>query len=320
MYRHLAAATALAALTSSTALGVVIYDESVDPELSDDNANPTALGTLSSGMNTLIGSFPGGGFARDAWSITIPNGSLLDSIILADYTPGTDDPVNTNLTLVGGPSTLLDTRPSALEPTPIGSNVTPGTSGDFLAGTYTFEMVEGGALDYALDFVVDDAPSGIIYNEAVDGDLGDDGSTPTSIVLDTPGANGILLNVGGDGDARDALTFTIPSGFSLESLILTGYSATGENDSTGLELYAGTDTSGTLLTSGLAAEGFEGDNLYSSITPPTTPFGPGDYTILATEFGAQTDIGFELNVVPEPTTLALLGLGGLATLGRRRAR
>ena len=307
MYRHLVTAAAVAALTSSTAFGVVVYDETVDGELSGSEAAPTSLGVLSSGTNSLIASFAGG-FARDAWSITIPSGLQLDAINLFQYDGGDTTGLSSVTT---GTSTII----SAAD---VGSNVSPSPATEYQAGTYDFSMVEGTALDYQLDFILGAAPSldpDAIWQEAFDGDGSSTTSTSTEVALNGVGSNKIYNTVGG-GDARDTFTFTLLDGQSLVAAQLEAYAST-DGASTGIDLYSGDSVaSGTKLVDGIAAESFIGDNIFFG----STPFGPGTYTLEYLEFGDAADIVLDLQIVPEPTSLVLFGLGGLAVFTRRRAR
>jgi len=307
MFRNFATATAIAALTSTTAFGVVIYDETIDGPLSGSVATPTDLGSLSSGTNSLIGGFAGG-FARDAWSVTIPTGFQLDAINLAQYDGGDTTGLSSDTT---GDSLIISAAS-------VGSNVSPAPATEYQAGTYVFSMVETVALDYQLDFILGAAPTvdpDAIWDETFDGDGSDVTTASTAVTLNGVGSNKIIASVGGS-DSRDTFTFTIPNGLSLAAGVLEAFSTTDGN-TTGIDIYSGTTVaSGTKLADGLAGTGFVGDDLFFG----TSPFGPGTYTLEFLEFGSSVDIALDLQIVPEPASLALLGLGGIAMLGRRRAR
>jgi hypothetical protein len=52
----------------------------------------------------------------------------------------------------------------------------------------------------------------------------------------------------------------------------------------------------------------------------TPPLGPGTYTFLIQQSGSTVSYEFDMTVVPEPTSLCLIGLGGLLLLARRATR
>ena len=87
------------------------------------------------------------------------------------------------------------------------------------------------------------------------------------------------------------------------------------------------DITGAALYGSKAALGAAGSALYTMIVTPTAEgsvnvanvgqvgfYGPNPFTSLPFDLGTLT----QLTIVPEPMTLSLLGLGGLALLRRRR--
>jgi hypothetical protein len=75
--------------SKALAQGTILWDESVNGELSSDYTNPTQLGILSAGSNTVIGHvefFPsgsGGGLRNDYFTFQIPAGLSLTGIGLS---------------------------------------------------------------------------------------------------------------------------------------------------------------------------------------------------------------------------------------------
>ena len=81
---------------------------------------------------------------------------------------------------------------------------------------------------------------------------------------------------------------------------------------------AGPDTFGeSKITTG-GTTYTEGDTGVFHYFNNVTADGSGDITVLASGAGYETITGFQLRAIPEPTTTALLGLGGLALILRRR--
>jgi hypothetical protein len=64
----------------------IIYNESVNGELSGTIGIPTVIGTLDLGINNVIGSTTSSPLDRDFWIITIPTGQRLSTVTLRSYT------------------------------------------------------------------------------------------------------------------------------------------------------------------------------------------------------------------------------------------
>jgi hypothetical protein len=179
----------------------------------------------------------------------------------------------------------------------------------------------------------------VVWDETNMGDLSSDPSAPTGLTLGV-GDNIIFGSVGGGAgglaDVRDYVTFTIGPGQSLVGLVQLVYVdvVTGGPGNRGFHainsgstsfipdpvtagmflggdhldpLPAGTDMLPTLASAPLAGTGF------------SVPLGPGTYSYLVQQTGPElTAYSISLQVVPGPSALALLGLGGIAAMRRRR--
>jgi len=183
------------------------------------------------------------------------------------------------------------------------------------------------------------ASAQVVWDETNMGDISSDPSAPTGLTLGV-GDNIIFGSVGGGGagaaDIRDYVTFTIAPGQSLVGLIQIayldvvtagpgnrGFHAINEGATSFIPdpvtagmflggdhldpLPAGTDMLPTLASAPLAGTGF------------SVPLGPGTYSYLVQQTGPQlTAYSISLQVVPAPGALAVLGLGGLLAMRRRR--
>lgn len=165
----------LAGGLATAAMAGVIHDESIDGDLSDNNAAPSVL-TVTPGSNEVIGSLQ---FSPDVdpdyFRFDVPVGFELTAVILDNYDTTEDqsfmavqagnkisDP-NTGIGLLGtvlfggAPGTtqgedLLDDLGAAN----LGGD---GFSGPLGAGTYTFWVQETAAeVNYALDFQISAIP------------------------------------------------------------------------------------------------------------------------------------------------------------------
>lgn len=72
---------------STTAKAAVLYNEDINVDLSDDGLNPTLLGELTLGTNSLKATFNAGQTnpAPDYFTFTIPEGLILTNIVLKSW-------------------------------------------------------------------------------------------------------------------------------------------------------------------------------------------------------------------------------------------
>ncbi len=82
-YKLLALAAAAIVLPAAHTNAVVIWNESVNGDLSNTQASPNMF-TLASGVNSVIGSV-GTGDTQDWLTLTVPVGFQLSSVVLAAY-------------------------------------------------------------------------------------------------------------------------------------------------------------------------------------------------------------------------------------------
>lgn len=182
------------------------------------------------------------------------------------------------------------------------------------------------------------AKGGVVWDEAIDGDLSNDPNAPTPVALNV-GSNvfsGTVTGLVFASDVWDYITFTIPAGQALSQLLLLEYTdaPSGDPGNTGFHaiiegptsyypdfgnigLFLGgdhldwspvvVDVLPNLANATLGGQGF------------TTPLGPGTYTYHIMQTGPDTT-GYKLDfvVTPEPASFALL-LVGAALLRRRPA-
>ncbi|MEN1678629.1 MAG: PEP-CTERM sorting domain-containing protein [Planctomycetota bacterium] len=173
------------------------------------------------------------------------------------------------------------------------------------------------------------AAAGIVWDEAVDGELSGDGATPTLLIV-AEGENvwrgevGVLDPPGtGQPFDTDLVTFTVPDGLFLTSLRLNQYDeqasvangsflaiAAGDSVSIG---FGSVHLANALVDS--LGEVLDDLELGSAFPPPaaistglTAPLPPGDYVVWMSEVDGP--VTYELVAtlaVPEPTAL-----GGIA--------
>jgi hypothetical protein len=180
---------------------------------------------------------------------------------------------------------------------------------------------------------------GIIYNEAVNGDLSDSGLSPTVIGPLSLGSNQIFGTTGRQGATvdRDYFTIIVPPNSALSALtVLPGTQSAGALSLSFIGVEAGPQV--TLPTNATSAQGLLGWHHYSAadigldILPEmgvpalgstgfSPPLGPGTYSFWIQELSAGTfPYGFNLQLapLPEPSSMALLLLGIPAVLYARR--
>ena len=198
----------------------------------------------------------------------------------------------------------------------------------------------------ALTFALTSAASaGVVWNETVNGDLSNAGSSPTFLGTLTAGSNQVFGLTGRPGPApatppeRDYFFITVPSGLSLAKITLLPGNNMGSLGFIGIQ--AGSAI--TLPVDASSAAGLLGwwhyapadigkDILLSMSVPAngssgfTLPLGAGNYAFWVQDTSTPADpsipfnFGFDLTLVPEPGTMAmiLLGLGGLGFSRRKR--
>jgi hypothetical protein len=173
------------------------------------------------------------------------------------------------------------------------------------------------------------ASAGTIYNEAISGDLSNDGLNPTVLTF-AAGDNLVLGTSGGTATTieRDDFTFTVPAGMKLTSILELAGTQVGDSVSL-IWLVAGTQITLPVLPPGTT--GLLGLLHYRAVSTDTElindmaigftpPLGPGDYSVWIQDLSpGPFNYGFDFvfrqaGAVPEPGTLipVLLGLAGFA--------
>lgn len=180
--------------------------------------------------------------------------------------------------------------------------------------------------------------SATIYNEAVSGDLSNNGLTPTSLLLAT-GSNQILGTTGrGTAVDRDYFTLSVPAGFVISQIVELAGTQAGGVSFFGIQAGAQITVPPTAAT----ADGLLGWWHYESATSNTdilpdlripslgssgfSDLNSGTYAFWVQDFTAGSyNYAFDLVVTPTPepatvnTTLATVLTAGLLVWKRSRA-
>ncbi len=171
--------------------------------------------------------------------------------------------------------------------------------------------------------------SAVVWDEAVNGDLSGDRFNPTQLTLSN-GSN-LLLATTGDSEL-DFYTFTLAPNQQLSQLNLRAYN---RQDVMFIGVTTGTtfgvDPNDPNIPDLLGWMHFGPANLDQDLLPMmgtgefgaqgfTPPLGPGSYSFWMNQFNEPTSYTLEFVVtpVPEPATMAVLGLGVAAFIRRRR--
>ena len=165
-----------------------------------------------------------------------------------------------------------------------------------------------------LGVLVPRASALVAWDESVDGPLSASGDAPTVLSL-APGANTILSSFGGLDGQFDYFSFTLPIGQSLETFTLDSYVSSDAVAWLGIK--AGADwTIGYDTAQMIAQQHFGTANIGSDLLGFSAGnlLGPGTYTVRSQQLGAAATYQLDLNVVPEPSTYALLLLTGAGAM------
>ena len=165
-----------------------------------------------------------------------------------------------------------------------------------------------------LGVLVPRASALVAWDESLDGPLSPLGTAPTVLTL-APGENTILSSFGGLNGQYDYFSFTLATGQSLDAFTLYTYVSTDAVAWLGIK--AGTDwTIGYDTTQMIGQQHFGTANIGSDLLGFSAGnlLGPGTYTVRSQQLGAAATYQLDLNVVPEPSTYALLLLTGVGAL------
>lgn len=196
----------------------VQWNEANNGDLSNDIRNPSALGSLSVGDNTITGALPESPQDNlDVFSFVVPEGLVVTSIFVPQLnTTGFENGFNLFLTNAGGLVGSLNTSNSGLS---AGDNLFANSQfrfqGPLTAGTYTFDLrgfdTSFGANAYAFNLVATSPPV-----------AGDDTATTNE---DTPVNINVLAN---DSDPdNDPLTLSIATNPTNGSVVVNNNNTPG---------------------------------------------------------------------------------------------
>ena len=168
----------------------------------------------------------------------------------------------------------------------------------------------------------------VVHNETSDGDLSGVFGTPTALSF-AFGDNTVVGQVGQNGNGgaasapgagydADYFSFDIAAGQTLTRIKVDGYTVSGNAGNGSFVGYVAASSfvdqstvdAWQFFSAGTGDLGF-------------TPLGPGSYSFWVQENtvnSGSVDYQLTFTVVPEPGSLALLGLGGVCLLGRRLSR
>jgi hypothetical protein len=173
----------------------------------------------------------------------------------------------------------------------------------------------------------------VVWDESVQGDLSSLPASPTAVSF-VNGANTVIGSLSEpDGDLRDYLTFTLGPNQALTGMTLDVFTPNGVSfhafNSGSTSFIPGDDPSSNFLGLEFVFDGLVGFDLLPDLaagafgsTGFTVPLGPGTYSYLIQEITPGESRAYQItfNVVPEPSSVSLLGLSALLLASRRSRR
>jgi hypothetical protein len=176
------------------------------------------------------------------------------------------------------------------------------------------------------------APAAMVWNESANGDLSNDGLSPTSVIM-TEGLNTIFGTTGAVNGVvdRDYFTFVVPIGMTLSSLTVVESTSISGSVSF-LMIQAGPQLtvtpSGGGIESSLGHMHYGPDKLGFDLLPDlifgyTGPLPSGAYSLWIQETGGTVGYGLEFGLTATPVPLpgaAIFLLTGMLGLGALRRR
>lgn len=178
--------------------------------------------------------------------------------------------------------------------------------------------------------VVPLASAQVLWSEPVDGELSDNPLAPSSANL-VVGTQSLFGVVGGK-EHEDFLSVTVPAGAQLTQLNLVSYDS--EDGTAFIAVQAGPAITTDIANPNPAdllgwshfgsGPGNVGTDILDDIGNGagaigfTPPLPAGTYTFWIQQGGSPSAYRFDFVVVPTPGSLALLGIGGIVSMRRRR--
>jgi len=193
------------------------FNEPTEGDLSDDATSPTTV-IFAPGDNRVLARQEDGDV--DYFTVLIPDGYQLAQINVENYEAADDAFIG----IASGEMINGNMAPDLLGGLVYGDGAT-GFTPPLPTGTYTIWLNQTGTISEVLLNFVLTMPTdsdNIVYDESVDGDLSDDGTTPTEITFG-PGNNRIISDQ--ESGNADYFTVVIPDGYQLAAINLENYEA-----------------------------------------------------------------------------------------------
>jgi len=179
--------------------------------------------------------------------------------------------------------------------------------------------------------IVSAAGAGVVYDETIDGDLSDDRFNPTDIAtaLGSNRARMSVVDSNSPGGDRDYFTVSIGAGEFIDRIILDESSVGSSGiDNTAFIGLAFDDifdfdpvnlTGPGLVGFVLTDDTLVGTDILGALSGGLGSLGAGDYTFWVQQTGVdETTVGLDIRVAPAPGAMALLAMGALGGVRRRR--
>ena len=282
--------------------GAVYFDVTInatDISISSLETNTFETGAMTMDVYTRTGTHVGNEGSMAGWTL-VATGSGTGAGLNNPSMLTLDNPINLSAGSTNGFALVMDASHGHDYTNGTGSNESfsnadltidlgAATNVPFTGGVFSPRVWNGSILYEVCSGGGGGGGGTVIWDEGPDGDLSNFRVAPTTVSL-LPTSGLVIGSVGAVGvaegtESTDALTFTVPAGGSVTTIVLNSFVLAGGNTSTGFNVYTGIPPGAAAFGDIVSIAMTPGD-IGSDLLGGAGPLGPGDYSIVLLEGSA----------------------------------